>query len=214
MLIKVKLKWKNGAKKFNISLIRNIFHFMAKKQVIQEPVQQLNVISFKNIVIILGIIIGIVISLVAFTGLLTQERLEDFTQNPIVITAKVLPDGSPAPTGPFAPKLSEPGKKILVSPKDVGGASGGGIGKDAELELTPEGPKYTYDVQNDEELQIVLAALFFHGKYLLPEAESITVVVNFPDKPSKTFTIPASTVDETREEHANFTQFYENVTTS
>lgn len=170
--------------------------------------------NVKNAVILLALITGALLVVFALLGPVTQEKLEDFIQDPqSALASSSLLSNEEQPKGQYANlnnALLSSGNQVIVPASQIGG----GVSSDARLELTPEGPKYTYDVKNDAELQVILAALFFHGKYAFPEAQNIIVTVNFPDKPSKTFTIPASTVEETREEHANFTEFYENVTTT
>lgn len=183
-----------------------------KKELETQITTKASVFTLKNAVIVLVLLVVLAVAFFAFTGPLTQERLEDFTQNPASALEGKSSDLN-RPAGPFAPKLGagKSGESVTVSAESIGG----GVAGSAKLETTPTGePKYTYDVNSDEELQVVLAALFFHGKYAFPDAENIIVTVNFPDKPSKTFTIPANTVSETKEEHTNFTEFYENVTTN
>ncbi len=181
-----------------------------KKELDAQITSKPTLFTLKNALIVLVVLVVLTVGFFAFTGPLTQERLEDFTQNPTSAIEGKSGDLN-RPAGPFAPKIGsgKPGEAVTVSAESIGG----GIGGSAKLETTPAGePRYTYDVKSDEELQVVLAALFFHGKYLFPDADTITVTVNFPDKPSKTFAIPAATVNETKEEHTNFTEFYENVT--
>ena len=181
-----------------------------KSELSEQTTNKSTVLSLKNFLIVLVVLVVLAVGFFAFTGPLTQERLEDFTQNPASALEGKTSDLN-RPAGPFAPKIGagKPGETVTVSAESIGG----GVAGSAKLETTPAGePRYTYDVNSDEELQVVLAALFFHGKYLFPDADTITVTVNFPDKPSKTFAIPANTVNETKEEHTNFTEFYENVT--